>query len=65
MNSISELIEIESAGAEKLNSALNFLLIGLFPWFNNGKKINAAADNEDSMAFINLGTDTDWVFKRV
>jgi hypothetical protein len=56
---------IESVYAEKLNRALNFLLIGLFPWFNNGKKINAAAGNEDSMALINLGTDTDWVVKRV
>ena len=56
---------IESACTEKSNSALNFLLIGLFPWFNKGKKINAAADNEDSMALINLGTGTDWVVKRV
>lgn len=37
----------------------NLLVIDLFPWFNKGKKINAAAGNEDSMGLINLGTDTD------
>jgi len=51
---------MESAGIEKLNRAARFLLACLFPWFNNGKKINAAAGNEDSMALINLGTGTDF-----
>ena len=50
---------MESAVIEKLNNSSIFLLADLFPWFNNGMKINAAADNEDSMVLINLGTDTD------
>ena len=53
---------MESAGIEKLNRAASLLLACLFPWFNNGKKINAAAGNEDSMVLINLGTGTDLDF---
>ena len=42
---------------KKLDS--NFARAELFPVFNNGSNINAAADREDDMVFINLGTDTD------
>ena len=37
----------------------NFDRVELFPAFNKGSNINAAAGKEDNMIFINLGTDTD------
>ena len=42
---------------KKLDS--NFARAELFPAFNKGSNINAAAEREDNMVFINLGTDTD------
>ena len=42
---------------KKLDS--NFARAELLPVFNKGSNINAVADREDNMVFINLGTDTD------
>ena len=59
INSISGSNEFVRIGSlvKKLDS--NFARAELFPAFNNGRNINAAAEREDNMVFINLGTDTD------
>jgi len=46
----------------KKKSDGNFTRAELLPVFNKGSSINAAAEKEDNMAFINLGTDTDTDF---
>ena len=48
-----KLIAIESLN---VNNDWNFTGLDLFPAFNSGISINAAAGNEDNMALINLGT---------
>ena len=46
-----------------VNSDWNFAGLDLFPAYNSGTIINAAAEKEDNMAFINLDMmDTDSVF---
>ena len=47
------MIPVEST---TVNSDWNFTGLDLLPANNSGTAINAAAENEDNMAFINLGT---------
>ena len=62
MNSISASIELTTVESLIANNDWNFTGPDLFPACNMGMSINAAIGNEDSMAFIKLGTGTDFGF---
>jgi hypothetical protein len=49
-------------GSFEKKSDLNSTRSDLLPAFSKGSSINAAAEKEDNMALMNLGTDTDFGF---